>query len=133
MAKKMSFEELQSLWYSRLNTEGFVDIEDTSKEARPLKEWHSFKFSHENHHQRKHQFDEYIERITKFMEHDSFSEICGLIVRHGTCRVTKIEAINIIRMHSQGMSQREIASIVNKDQPRIHWVIKRMKEWMSLV
>lgn len=41
---KQSLKKLQKLWYNKLKDKGFVDIEDTSRPERPLKDWHGLWF-----------------------------------------------------------------------------------------
>lgn len=41
---KESLKDLQAEWYTRLQGEGFIDIEDTERPDAPLKTWHSLKW-----------------------------------------------------------------------------------------
>lgn len=43
--KTNEFKNLEREWYLRLQKEGFKDAEDTTKDHRPLNEWHSFRFA----------------------------------------------------------------------------------------
>jgi len=42
--QSQEFKALQKEWDAKLKASGFDDIEDTTREDRPLKAWHNFRF-----------------------------------------------------------------------------------------
>jgi hypothetical protein len=44
MALKPQHKKLEREWYEKLRESGFVDIEDTTTEERPLISWHNMRF-----------------------------------------------------------------------------------------
>ncbi len=133
MAKKMSFDELQSYWYSRLNTNGFVDIEDTSRPDRPLKQWHSFKFISCDHHIEKMSLEEYQLKLMKLIEHESFDDLCILIASSRKSKLNADDIKIIATLHLEGLSVREIAIKFKKSKSRIQLNIERIRQWMNLI
>jgi hypothetical protein len=122
------FNELQSEWYEKLESDGFKDIEDSSKKDRPLKEWHNFKFI--NKSKRNSPFYEELDRLSNSKH---LLAIANSMAKHGNNLFTALQLKEILGMLKQGETQRQIAKCMNCSQSGIHFILKRFKEWMTLV
>ena len=91
MSQTNELKKLQKEWYSKLEAEGFEDIEDS---AGRLKRWDSFYFKLRHRGPRFAAKEEYFRIAERFLYSHSFSE-----------KADKL----IWKMHSEGLSCREIA------------------------
>ncbi len=128
-----AFKDLQDEWYQRLESENFLDIENTKHPHRPLIEWHSFKMTSEKFQIIKEIKSQYQLQIDSFHNHESFPEACKLIVKHGNCKFTYNEVGIIWALHVDGLTIRKIASDLNRSKSTIHYVIQGLRQWMNLI
>ncbi len=105
MASSLKGEDkkLQTHWYNILKEEGFVDIEDTSLDDRPLIEWHNFKFKKCNI-ERRMATETYIDEARNLLHTYGFA--------NSTHRL-------IWELHCEGTSIREIAKKIS-DTPETY-------------
>ena len=99
--EKPSFKEAEAQWYKKLKDEGFQDIEDTSRDDRPLKVWDRSYFL---------KLDDlsfaakqsYYRQASNFLEqHDFKNEVQR----------------RIWELHTEGISRRDIASKIKGLKP----------------
>jgi hypothetical protein len=130
---KKLFSEVQAHWYQKLKDSGFKDIENTKDNARPLLEWHSFKFIADNVQVRKAKRESYQIQIDLFANHQSLDEIARLLAKHGNCLFDAEGIKEIWDLHRHGMTERWIAGEMKCSQSGIHFLLRRMREWMRLL
>lgn len=128
-----AFNDLQSQWNEKLRSEGFDDIEDTTKDDRPLKEWHSFKFLSYKAQIRQKKREGYQHQIDTFANDPQFFEILRLLGSHGNSKFSEANLEHIWHLHRAGDTERSIAKQMECSQSCIHFLLKRFKEWMKLI
>lgn len=128
--RKKSFKEIEQHWYSKLK--GFVDIEDTSNPDRPLKEWHSTKFTSDRSKVRQEQREKYNAKIAEFINSREINEICSLMVQHGNSSFGPKKLKKILELHNDGFTERAIAKKIRRSKNCIHKTLKKAKEWMKV-
>lgn len=127
------FSEIQAIWYEKLERSGFEDIETPNDRDGALKEWHSFKFVSLKAQLRKEKLSAYQLQIDSFANDPAFPEILKLMTKHGHNKFDSLGLETIWTMHRQGMTERRIAFEQKVSQSCIHFLLKRMREWMRLV
>lgn len=132
MQGNQAFNDLRDEWYDRIKSEGFEDIEDTSNPDGPLKEWHSFKFVSMRAQTRKVSRSGYQDQIDSFANAPEFPEIVKLIVKHGNSRFTEAQVEQIWTLHRNGWSERKIGKEVDRSNVSIHFLLRRIRQWMRL-
>jgi hypothetical protein len=130
--KRQSLKEYQDEWYAILKEEGFQDIEDVSNPGRPLKEWHSRKFTSERSRIRQAERENYNKMIDNFINARSINEICAIIVKHGGCVLEPREAKRILELHRDGLPERKIAAKIKVSKKCVHLTLEKARTWMKL-
>lgn len=128
---KKELKQLEKKWYDKLKKEGFVDIEDTTKEERPLKEYHSFQFVSEDFVRRREKKAPYQEQIEEFRFRPVFKEICSSIGKSTSFSRTKL--MLLFEMHVEGKTEREIANAFGCSKTKVHKILEKFRQWMNLV
>lgn len=150
---------LVEVWYDRLRESGFEDIEDVGSTPHsrkitapvyrkrsmgvtqdfkqsdgdvPLKDWHSFSFTSIESQMRKQAREVYQAQIDTFANSPEFPEIIALMVRHGNNLYDTQGIERIWDLHRNGITERGIALEMSCSQSCIHFMLKRMREWMKL-
>lgn len=131
--REPTLAEVQAKFYARLKREGFEDIEDTSNPDRPLKEWHSRKFTSERSRIRQEQREKYNALIDSFINSSQIGEICRLMVKHGNSVLTPAKVREVLEMHGEGISERKIARQVKCSKFAVHSILVKIREWMKVV
>lgn len=127
-----SFKELQKQWYKKLKETGFEDIEDSSQPVIPLKEWHKLKFKKINLLDQNSN-EKYYKLVTDFVNKPSFENACKFIVKHGNCKFSYCQIVEIWELHCEGHTRRNIAKRFGRVKSRIDSVIGKLREWMNLI
>lgn len=131
--RQTPFSELENFWYKKLKDEtGFIDIENNQDPDRPLIEWHSFKFTSEETQNRKIKRTPYQIQIDLFANHPGFEDILAIIVNHGNSLFDEVGVKQIWDLHRQGITERGIAKEMHCSQSCIHFMLRRIREWMKL-
>lgn len=125
-----SLEELTRYWNERLEESGFHDIEEPDQS---LKEWHSFKFISISSQVRQSKRSDYQRRIDDFANDPQFPEILKLMVKHWNSKFTELQVESIWSMHRGGLTERAIAVEMTCSKTCIHYLLRRLKEWMNLI
>lgn len=133
LGNRQSLSELQREWYEKLKQDGFIDIEDSSDPSGQLKEWHSFKFISLSSQIRKTKRSQYQLQIDSFANDPSFVEVTILMTKHWNSRFKALDVELIWTLHRDGLTERGIASEMKCSKSCIHFLLERMREWMSLV
>ena len=126
-----SLEETQRIWEQRLRKSGFVDIEDTTREGRPLKVWSS-------HFQRPEILAKmaarikYDEQMSAFLNTSGINKICDFLSAHGNSSISPAKRLKIIELHAQGLDEREIAKRLRCGKKCVHLTLVKMREWMKV-
>ncbi len=131
-SRKKTFKELELEWCARLKASGFVDIENTSKPDRPLKEWHSTKFMSERSRVRQAQREEYDRKLDEFLNSNAINEICSMVAKHGNSSVRPTTVKKILEFHRDGLAERKIAKKIRKSRDSVHRTLVKAKEWMKV-
>lgn len=126
------FRKLETYWYAKLEDLDFKDIENTSLPDRPLKEWHSSKFSSERSLQRQADVAKYDRVLDGFMNNYSFHEVCALISKPRKCSIKGTLVEQVLELHREGFSEREIARKLKKSRDAVHRTLTKTKEWMRI-
>lgn len=121
------------VWYQKLEDSGFEDIEQSPDSESPLKDWHSFSFTSIESQARKRKREVYQAKIDAFANSPEFPEITQLMVRHRNNLYNALQVEKIWDMHRDGVPERDIALEMGCSQSCIHFMLKRMREWMSLI
>jgi hypothetical protein len=128
---KREFRKLEKKWYEKIKKAGFVDIEDTTKRDRPLKEYHSFQFVNKDAIVRKHKKAPYQYQIEKFRFEPSFREVCATIATYSSFSRSKVSAL--WDLHVEGKTEREIARAFDCSKTKIHKILEKFRQWMNIV
>jgi hypothetical protein len=128
---KREFRKLEKKWYDRLQKEKFDDIEDTNKIGRPLKQFHSFAFVSETSQKLQAKRVPYQSQIEEFRFKPAFNEICGSVAISTNLSKGKIGAL--WDMHVEGKTEREIAMAFECSKTKVHKILEKMRQWMTLV
>lgn len=128
---KKEFRKLEKKWYDKLKKEGFTDIEDTNRPDRPLKDYHSFSHMSQEFLRRQQKRAPYQALIEEFRFKPVFGEICSSISSNTSFSKTKLALL--LEMHVQGKTEREIAEAFKCSKTKIHKILKKFRQWMSLV
>lgn len=131
MAPTKSFRDLQAQWYAKLKDSEFSDIESTKHDSRPLKEWHSHKFSNEKFQIIRATRSQYQEQIDNFINHPTFLHACQYAASHGNSKFTVEEVQLIWELYAEGLTRRKIAARLRRVKSRIDDIIYRLTEWMK--
>lgn len=126
-----AFNELREKWYEKLSQDGFTDIERIKDDT--LEEWHSFKFVSITSQIRREKRSQYQLQIDCFANDPQFHEVLRLIVKHGNSKFTVRQIEYIWTMHRDGVTERGIAREMRCSQSCVHFLLKRMREWMKLI
>lgn len=133
------FEEFQTKWYGRLVKQGFVDIEDSAYEGRPLKRWSGIDSLYVEISQPPNKpiissFPEsnYKEQES-FLRHQYFDELCEKICSHGNSRLTPRKVRLIWTDYVEGRTIREAEVRYQVSDTTALRVIHRITEWMNLM
>ncbi len=110
-----------------------MDIENTTDPDAPLLEWHSFKFVSLKSQIRREKRSAYQHKIDSFANDPQFSEIIGLMLKHGNNRFNHAQIETIWTLHRDGVAERKIAHEMGCSKSCIHFLLKRITEWMKLV
>jgi hypothetical protein len=133
------FDEFQTKWYGRLVKQGFVDIEDSAYEGRPLKRWSGIdqvyvdisqpplkpvvsSFPESNYKEQE-----------SFLRHQYFQEVCEKICAHGNSKLTPKKVRLIWKDYTEGRTIREAESRYQVSDTTALRVIHRITEWMNLM
>jgi hypothetical protein len=112
--RKNNFLEIQARWYDKLKESGFIDIENTVHELRPLKSWHSLRWQRKDI-----QFitaqQKYYTDAVHFLSSYTFADE---------------EQKMIWLLHSEGMSVREIEAELSISRSHAHKIICELREIM---
>lgn len=128
-----TLKELQEIWYQKLRDKtDFVDIEDTTKPDRPLKEWHSSKFQTHRSKSRQAAREAYDKMMDRFLNSKSIDEICELIVKHGNSSIGPKKVKQILEFHRNGLTHRAISKKIKCGQKCVHITLRKAKAWMKL-
>lgn len=130
--KTLSLKDAENEWYAKLKANGFQDIEDTSKPDRPLKEWHSSKFTTERSRVRQLQRENYNRMIDNFINSRAINEICSLIVQHGNSTIRPREVKKILEFHRDGFTERKIAEELKVGKKCVHLTLVKARAWMKV-
>lgn len=130
--KGPSFKELEAEWYERLAQSGFKDIESVKDPERPLKQFHSQKFSTEKSRARQVRRTEYNKRIDDFINSRDLSQICKSISQHGNSSVTPAAVKKILELHREGETERAIARKLKRGKKCVHLTLAKAREWMKV-
>ena len=133
------FSDLQAKWYLRLFKGGFEDIEDTTREDRPLKDWRKVEmvlmptfqppgkkiissFPESNYKEEQ-----------DFTRHPDFQTLCIFLCKHGNSRLTvkKVRGIWIDRC--EGKTIRQSEKRYKLSDTTVFRVIKNITKWMKLM
>jgi hypothetical protein len=133
MAENKSVKDLEAQWYDILKKQGFIDIEDTKTHRRYLKKWHSFDLISENMQIIRANRAVYQRQIEIFHHHPEFQDICKLMVKHGNCKFTNVQVIEIWESHIEGQTTRAIAKKLGRTKSRIDGIIDGLRQWMKLI
>lgn len=149
-----TFETIQKKWYERAENSGFNDIEDTSRNDRPLKSWSGKSLtlhtsdagpdiefspdylldeiaSTEPLTRLKTSFPEPIYRQEEmFLDHPEFKNICIAICNHGNSKFTIEILINIWIDYCAGQSVRIIGEKYKIHYSQVSRAINKIDEWM---
>lgn len=98
-----NLKALKKVWYQKLKESGFEDIEDVHSPREYLKTWHSHYFENRYTPETFASKAEYYQRAARFLYEYHFEWF------EGSTLVNHYER-EIWRMHSEGMSFREIAN-----------------------
>lgn len=148
-----TFSALQNKWYEILKDHDFKDIEDTTREDRPLKKWTGISIelkiiAEENRaaslldfYSQQHtsinltsSFPEPIfKREEAFVYHKEFKAICKSLCSHGHCKLSAIKIEHIWRDYTLGISCRKIAKKYKIDHTRIYRTLLKLNEWMNFL
>lgn len=131
--KGTAFSQLEIEWYQKLKESGFEDIENHLSPDRPLKRWDSFKFVSVTFNERKIVRTQYQIKIDTFANDPSFPEVIQVMVKHWNNRFDTLGLEKIFELHRLGHSERDIASQMNCSKSCIHYMLKRIEEWMKLI
>lgn len=121
------------VWYEKLEEEGFNDIEELSNSEYVLKDYHCRRFQSEETLAKIAKRSRYYEAVSIFTNSPDFPEIVRLMVRHRNNLYSALQVEKIWDMHREGATERGIASEMGCSQSCIHFMLKRMREWMSLI
>lgn len=99
---KPHHKKLEREWYQKLKDEGFVDIEDHTREARPLKSWHNHRFKRINP-QKRAALEIY------------YNQARALLFTYEFLNPT---VRKIWELHCQGFSKRQIAVLIENETKR---------------
>lgn len=113
------FKALQKLWYEKLSTtpddtgEVFKDIEDTTRDGRPLKDWHHLRFKTSKRLSDRVAIESYYEQAQQLLSSFKFKNPTHY---------------KIWELHCQGLSRRKIAGLIkdmtpNYNQARIGEIV----------
>lgn len=130
--KTDSFKELEAKWYEKLKKDGFVDIENTTDPARPLKLYHSHQFKRERTVSKMVAREKYNRQIDDFINHKRIHEICKHIAGHGNSTVKPKTVLKILELHSGGLTERAIAKKTRRGKKCVHLTLKKAREWMKV-
>lgn len=120
------------VWYQKLEDAGFEDIEQPFKQGEPLLIWHSLEFAKPSALLRQEKRSRYQTQIDAFANSPEFPEILILMTRHGNNLFDSDEIENIWEFHRNGLSMRAIAYKMDCSKTCVLYLLRRMKEWMSL-
>lgn len=130
--RKRTFKEEEQDWYAKLKSKGFTDIEDTSNPDRPLKDWHSTKFTSERSRIRQAQREAYNKKLEDFLNSNAINEICALMTKHGRNTIGPKKAKNILILHLNGDDERKIAKKKKCSRDVVNRTLRKAKEWMKV-
>lgn len=133
-----AFIQLEREWYAKLKESGFRDIECTSEDHRPLKQYtclHQYRASEATHQgQATSSWPETLFRDEEsFFHHSRFREICERICSHGNHSLEAAQCSEIWVLHIAGESCRSIAAILNVNYVLIFRIKRQLTEWMNLI
>lgn len=115
--RSKEFKKLESEWYAIVSESGFVDIEDTVNEERPLKDWHGSSLGRDATRRGP-------EAIKATMTYYS----CAAELLHVYQFQDPLHR-KIWELHCEGMPVREIAKRVKKIKyVMVHYVIARIRK-----
>lgn len=126
-----SFDQLEAHWYGKLEASGFRDIEDTSDKDRPLKEWHSSKFTSQRSRMRQEERERYDQKLAALLNDPRFPEICRLIAQHGN-NIGEKRVRRILELHRAGATERAIARKARCGKTTVHRTLTKAKQWLKL-
>ncbi len=112
MSKHQDLKALQKIWYEKLKSDGFEDIEDTDNVYKPLKAWHSFRF---------HRLGSLLKIETSEIYYE---KAASLLHRFNFKNVTQRK---IWELHSQGWSKRQIEKEIKDHKPSYK------REWIAVI
>lgn len=127
------FDRLQAFWYQRLKETGFEDIENTNLPDRPLKQWHSTEFAKPVVRNRSKTRLEYQEKAQAFFHRKDIEDVWRSIVSHGSTTLKVCHVKKIWELYLDGLTERTIASQMNRSKTCIHYTLVKIKAWMNLI
>lgn len=125
------YRALEKEWYAKLARAGFRDIENTDLPGRPLKTYHSTKFSDIAAQVRQSKRVPYQYLIDEFSNKEGFNIVCKLISK--SSRKDKSKVKRIWARHCSGATERVIAMEVEMSKTAVHKVIEKFRKWMTIV
>jgi hypothetical protein len=137
------FNDLQRHWYQKIKEEtDFEEIEDLRyidkgprckdlSHLRPLKEWHTFKYTTEDITFKKSHHNEYQEKADAFVNHPTFKDACEAVAEHGNSAVNEVQIELIWLLHCEGQTERKIAETFKRSKTCVHRVVAYLREWMK--
>lgn len=126
------FKNLEAYWYTRLKDFDFEDIENTSLPDRPLKTWHSTKYSSQRSRLRQGDREKYNQMLDSFINHYSFHEVCALISKPKKCSIRDEMVAEVLELHRGGLSERKIAKKLKKSKTAVNRILAKSREWMRI-
>lgn len=131
-----AFIELQMRWYAALTQEGFEDIEDVTREDRPLLKWTGLNHNHVVESERA-SFPSWPETPfvanEELLYHPKLSEVCDSICKHGNNSLTHCQVKKILYMHIHGLTCREIGRSLDIGYVTVFRTQKKLNEWALLI
>lgn len=106
------FKKLERSWYEKLETKGFMDIENSSRNDRPLKSWHS---------------REFLGRGREIEDTLEYLSMAGEVFDSGYKFKNSIHK-KIWKHHCDGLSQREIAERIS----HLRGAVKHYRVWQII-
>ncbi len=124
-----AFSDLKTEWYEKLQGSGFEDIEC----GENLIVWHSTAFQKPSAILRSEKQAQYQARIDSFANDPQFVDIVFKMSRELNVLFTSEGIEYIWTLHREGRSERNIAEEMECSKSCIHYMLKRLREWMNLI